>query len=76
MKKFLITRPEHDDTTHYLSNWSALSIKEAKKQNLQVYDLNRDLQQSHSIQHRQTTKNGKRSNLDHNENHKDFILAT
>ncbi|MFQ5621086.1 MAG: hypothetical protein ACE5FT_04545 [Candidatus Nanoarchaeia archaeon] len=42
MKKFLITRPEHDDTTHYLSNWSKECISEAKKRDIQVFDLNRE----------------------------------
>lgn len=40
--KILITRPEHDDTTHYLSNWSTKIIELAQNKDLKVLDLNRD----------------------------------
>jgi len=36
---YLITRPEHDDTTHYLSNWSKETIKIAEGQGWKVLDL-------------------------------------
>ena len=42
MAKLLITRPEHDDTTHYLSNWSKDIINKASSKNLQILDLNRE----------------------------------
>lgn len=35
----LITRPEHDLTTKYLSRWSELSLAEAKTRNIRVIDL-------------------------------------
>ena len=38
-KSFLITRPEHDDTTHYLSYWSKELIEIAKKKRIAVFDL-------------------------------------
>lgn len=41
-KKLLITRPEHDDTTHYLSNWSKKAIEIAKSKGVKVFDLFRD----------------------------------
>jgi|AntAceMinimDraft_17_1070374.scaffolds.fasta_scaffold30312_3 hypothetical protein len=36
---FLITLPNHDDTTHYLSAWGKEIIKTAKNSNLKVFDL-------------------------------------
>lgn len=36
---FLITRPEHDDTTFYLSNWSKETINLAEKKGLRINDL-------------------------------------
>ncbi len=41
-KSYLLTRPEHDDTTHYLSNWSKGTIDAAKKAGIKVLDLNRE----------------------------------
>ena len=38
-RAILLTRPEHDDTTHYLSNWSIEFIDLAEKRNFNVYDL-------------------------------------
>lgn len=38
----LITRPEYDPTTHYLSKWSEKIIKEAKAKRINVIDLWRD----------------------------------
>lgn len=38
----MITRPEHDDTTHYLSNWSKKIIDIAENKNIKVFDLNRE----------------------------------
>ena len=42
MTEMLITRPEHDDTTHYLSNWSKETIGVAENKNIKVFDLNRE----------------------------------
>ena len=39
---FLITRPEHDDTTFYLSNWCKESIDLAEKKGAKISDLHRD----------------------------------
>lgn len=39
MKKCLITRPEHDDTTHYLSNWLSPCIEFATKKGIKIKDL-------------------------------------
>lgn len=36
---YLITRPEHDEATYYLSKWSEKSISLAKKKGLKVMDL-------------------------------------
>lgn len=41
-KSLLITRPEHDETTLYLSKWSEKIIKEAKRKGINVIDLYRD----------------------------------
>ncbi|MFH1065330.1 MAG: hypothetical protein V1734_02380 [Nanoarchaeota archaeon] len=40
---FLITRPEHDDTTHYLSNWAKKVIGCAEIHSFNVTDLNREM---------------------------------
>jgi len=40
-KRLLITRPEHDDTTHYLSSWSKKIISFAESKGIWVFDLNR-----------------------------------
>ena len=37
----LITRPEHDDVTYYLSKWSEKSISFAKSKGFQVLDLHK-----------------------------------
>ena len=42
MKKFLITRPEHDDTTYYLSNWSKKIIEVANSKGIKLFDLHRE----------------------------------
>ncbi len=42
MKILLITRPDHDKTTHYLSAWSQKIIELANKKNVQVLDLKRE----------------------------------
>lgn len=39
MIKMLITRPEHDPGTRYLSRWSECIIEEAQKKNFDVIDL-------------------------------------
>jgi len=38
-KTYLLTRPEHDDTTYYLSNWIGLTIKSAEDKGFKVFDL-------------------------------------
>ncbi len=40
---FLITRPEHDDTTHYLSNWAKNVITCAESRSFDIIDLNREM---------------------------------
>jgi hypothetical protein len=40
-KKILITRPEHDDTTHYLSHWNQHSIEIAQTKGFKTFDLHR-----------------------------------
>ncbi len=41
-KIYLITRPEHDDTTHYLSKWSKDTISLAEEKGIKVLDLLRE----------------------------------
>ncbi len=41
-KSILITRPEHDITTHYISKWSEKIIDEAKNKGCDVIDLYRE----------------------------------
>lgn len=41
MKTLLITRPDHDITTRYLSAWSKKIIEVAGRKNIQVLDLKR-----------------------------------
>lgn len=41
-KTYLITRPEHDSTTHYLSHWSEETINTAQNKGMKVLDLNRE----------------------------------
>ena len=38
-KIFLITRPKHDEATHYLFYWSKKVIELAKRKGIQVLDL-------------------------------------
>lgn len=40
-KTILITRPEHDDTTYYLSNWSKKFLNIAKQKGIKIFDLKR-----------------------------------
>src|SRR3989338_9661118 len=42
MSKLLITRPEHDPGTRYLSRWSERVIEEAQKRNFDVIDLHKE----------------------------------
>ncbi len=42
MTTYMITRPEHDDTTHYLSHWSQETIEVANKKGIKVLDLYRE----------------------------------
>ncbi len=41
-KKVVVTRPEHDDTTYYLSHWSQRAITKAEQSGIVVYDLYRE----------------------------------
>ena len=41
-KTYLLTGPEHDDTTHYLSKWCEETILMAQKKGLKVIDLHRE----------------------------------
>ncbi len=41
-KAYLVTRPEHDTTTHYLSYWNREMITLAQKKGMKVLDLNRE----------------------------------
>jgi len=41
-KKLLITRPEHDDTTLYLSHWSKQAIEQAESKGMRVLDLHKN----------------------------------
>lgn len=38
-KSFLVTRPNHDETTNYLFYWSVSVVKAARKRGFSVYDL-------------------------------------
>ena len=38
----LMTRPEHDDTTYYLSSWSKEVLEFAENKGLNVFDLHRE----------------------------------
>ena len=42
MSRIIITRPEHDPATRYLSCWSGLIIKAANKNNIEVTDLHQE----------------------------------
>lgn len=42
MNKILITRPEHDPGTRYLSRWSECVIEEAREKNFDVIDLHKE----------------------------------
>lgn len=39
MNSLLLTRPDHDYTTHYLFHWSIEFIELAEKKNIEVFDL-------------------------------------
>lgn len=41
-KSLLITRPEHDLTTLYISKWSEKVINEARRKNVDITDLHRE----------------------------------
>ena len=41
-RSLLITRPEHDVTTRYISKWSEKIIKEASEKHVDVIDLHKD----------------------------------
>ena len=38
-KTYLLTRPEHDDTTYYLSNWIVMTVKTAESRGFKVLDM-------------------------------------
>ncbi len=42
MSRIIITRPEHDPATRYLSHWSNHVIKTANKKNIEVTDLRKE----------------------------------
>lgn len=42
MSRIIITRPEHDPATRYLSCWSGFIIQEAHKKNIEVTDLHKE----------------------------------
>ena len=42
MSKMIITRPEHDPSTRYLSRWSEYIIKIAKQKGVEVFDLHKE----------------------------------
>ncbi|QQG39674.1 MAG: hypothetical protein HYS81_04875 [Candidatus Aenigmatarchaeota archaeon] len=42
MKAYLVTRPEHDDTTHYLSAWCKETVDLAEGKGIKVLDLRRE----------------------------------
>lgn len=48
-KKILITRPEHDDTTYYLSHWSKKSLQLAQVKGVNVLDLHRERANSEEV---------------------------
>jgi hypothetical protein len=41
-KTYLLTRPEHDDTTYYLSNWIVMTVKTAENHGFKVLDMHRE----------------------------------
>ena len=49
---FLITRPEHDEATYYLSNWSESSIKLAELKGINVIDLHLNKANSKEVESR------------------------
>lgn len=42
MSSLLVTRPEHDDTTHYLSNWIKISVDLAKSKGIRLFNLQKE----------------------------------
>lgn len=42
IRTMLVTRPYHDETTHYLYHWSSLTFETARKQKINVIQLNKD----------------------------------
>jgi hypothetical protein len=50
MTQILVTRPEHDDTTYYLSIWAKNSIDIAKSKNLKVFDLQKERANLNEVQ--------------------------
>ncbi len=54
MSILLFTRPEHDNTTHYLSNWSKESIQFAESKGFKVLDLNREKANLREVENRLT----------------------
>lgn len=50
-KKFVITRPDHDLTTDYLSHWGKLIITQAKQKGIDVIDLRRERANRQELEH-------------------------
>lgn len=42
MAVYLLTRPEHDTTTYYLSNWCKETISAAEKKGIKILDLHQE----------------------------------
>lgn len=53
-KTCLITRPEHDVTTHYLSKWSGETLSFAEEKGVKIFDLHRDKATKEEIESRLT----------------------
>lgn len=51
-KTYLLTRPEHDDTTHYLSSWCQATIGLAQEKGIKVLDLHREKANASEIENR------------------------
>ena len=52
MNVLLVTRPEHDDTTHYLSNWCKEVLNFAQTKDFEILDLHREKANRNEIESR------------------------
>ena len=59
MKALLATRPEHDDTTYYLSYWCKKIIELARKKGLDVFDLRKEKISKKKVENILSKKNPK-----------------